>query len=76
MYKTVNTIAAGMAFAQKSGFPVSVKGSFTLGTVVMVVENEEDLKKALAGVLQRSPIGEAKIDKVEHFTENPEDSVA
>ena len=57
-------LEAGMAFANKIGYPVIVRPAYTLGgTGGGIAETEEELKEILASGLQLSTIGQVLLEK-------------
>ena len=61
---TVKTIEEALAFAEKHGYPVVVRPSFTLGgTGGGFVKNEEDLANVVGFGLKMSEIGEVLIEE-------------
>ena len=60
----VTDMEAGMAFANKIGYPVIVRPAYTLGgTGGGIAENEEELRTILASGLQLSTIGQVLLEK-------------
>tara|TARA_B100001057_G_scaffold279879_1_gene280256 strand:+ start:1996 stop:4845 length:2850 start_codon:yes stop_codon:yes gene_type:complete len=62
--QTANSFLKGKEIAQKYGFPIVIRPSFTLGgTGASFVHKEEDFDKLLTRGLEASPIHEVLIDK-------------
>ena len=62
--ETANSILKGKEIAQKFGFPLVIRPSFTLGgTGAAFVHNEQDFSELLSRGLEASPIHEVLIDK-------------
>ena len=60
----VTDMEAGIAFANKIGYPVIVRPAYTLGgTGGGIAENEDELKVILASGLQLSTIGQVLLEK-------------
>ena len=62
--ETANSMLKGKEIAQKFGFPLVIRPSFTLGgSGASFVHNEEDFSELLTRGLEASPIHEVLIDK-------------
>lgn len=61
---TVNSIEAGLKYAEKIGYPVVVRPAYTLGgTGGGIAENEEELISILKQGLSLSPVGQVLLEK-------------
>ena len=60
----VNSIAGGIDFANKNGYPVVLRPSFTMGgSGGGIVYNLEELEQILQGGLDLSPVGEVLVEE-------------
>src|SRR5437868_2729190 len=60
----VNSVDAGVQFAEKNGYPVILRPSFTLGgTGGGIAYNREELEEILEGGLDLSPVHESLIEE-------------
>ena len=59
-----DNINDGVSFAEKFGYPIAIKPSFTLRREGhQIVDNPEDLKTRLQKALDESPVQEALLSK-------------
>ncbi len=60
----VNSVAAALAFARETGFPVIVRPSYTLGgTGGGVAHNVDELRELAARGIEHSPVGEILVEE-------------